>query len=143
MALVTFLGYLGIGASGQRVLAGGIPISDPITPALQLAFFVGLIALALTLGGAVPSVLWLLRRQQLCFSRLLVFGVIIGNVPFALIVIVAAVVEGTVSPSVARLWYGIAGALRFVLIGTVHGAVAAAVFWLIVVRGRERIGASS
>jgi hypothetical protein len=32
MALVTFLGYLGIGASGQRVLAGGIPITDPVCP---------------------------------------------------------------------------------------------------------------
>lgn len=140
MALVSFLGYLAIGPQGRSVLAGGVPIADPVTPALQLAFFVGIIGLALTLGGALPSVLWLMKRGQLRLSRLLVLGTLIGNVPFALIVVVAvlaSLVNGNFSASVARLWYGAEGALRFVLIGTIHGAVAAFVFWLVAVRGSE------
>ena len=140
MALLTFLGYLAIGAKGRGILAGGVPIHDALTPAVQLAFFVAVIGLALTLGGSVPCVLWLVNRGQLRLSRLLVFGTIIANVPFALIVgatVVATVWDGSFSASVARRWYGAEGAFRFVLIGTAHGAMAAVVFWLVAVRGCE------
>ena len=140
MALVTFLGYLAIGPEGRKVLAGGATVTEPVTVAAQLAFFVAIIGLALTLGGAVPSVLWLQARRQLSLSRLLLLGALIANVPFALIVlvaIVAAAADGTLSLEVTRLWYGTAGACRFVVIGAVHGLVAATVFWVVAVRGDE------
>ncbi len=145
MALLTFLGYLVVGPSGRQVLAGGVPINDALTPALQLAFCVGIIGLAVTLAGAVPMVSWLMRRGRLRLSQLLVFGCLIGNVPFVLIVVgivLAALAGGSLS-GVARHWYGAAGAFRFVSIGTLHGAVAAVVFWLVVVRGRETETVSS
>ena len=125
-----------------RPLYGGFPI-DPVDAAISFAFGVGIVALVVTVFGAVPTVLYLLKRGPLSLKKVLAGGVALGNAPFILVVaavVVTQVARGTMSSDAGRLFYGLPGVVRAVAISSYIGVGSAAVFWL--VAGR-RIGGRS
>jgi len=123
-----------------RPLYGGFP-ADPVDAAISFSFGVGIVALVVTVCGAVPTVLYLLKRGPLSLKTVLVGGVALGNAPFILVVaavVATQVARGTMSPDVVRLFYGLPGVVRAIAISSYIGIGSAAVFWVVVGR---RIGA--
>jgi hypothetical protein len=119
-------------------LSEGAPI-DSVDAAASLGTGVAILAVVVTVFGAIPAVVWLNRRRPLSLSSLLVLGAALGNVPFVFIVagIVAAhVASGTLSDDVGRYWYGFAGAMVRTTMGLICGMGSAAVFWFVGVRGK-------
>lgn len=125
-----------------RPLYGGFP-ADPVASAISFSFGVGIVALVVTVCGALPTVLYLLKRGRLTLKQVLVGGAVLGNAPFIVLVagiLVSHVARGMMSPDVGQLWYGFRGAIRATAISSYLGVGSAAVFWL--VAGRS-IGAAS
>jgi hypothetical protein len=97
-----------------------------------------ILAVPVTIFGAVPAVLWMTRRGSLSLGRVLAAGAILGNLPFVLIVLGILVVQaakGTLSSDVPRLWEGWFGVVRAVVFGLLVGGFSLAAFWLIGVYG--------
>jgi hypothetical protein len=139
-----FVLYLALWYSGVRVFEG-TPI-DPVDSAAALATGVGIIAIVVTIFGAVPAMTWLIRRGPLSLQTVLLLGATLGNVPFAMIVVAILVmhlVNGTLSTDVAGLWYGVHGSVRAIALGLLIGTISAAVFWVVGIRGTELRRASS
>jgi len=117
-----------------RLLPQGAPM-DSLDSAESLAAGVGILAVVMTLLGAVPGVISLIHRRSLSLARLLILGAALGNVPFALIVlgvIALHAVRGTLSADIARYWYGLSGAAVRVAMGLITGTGSAAAFWFII-----------
>jgi hypothetical protein len=143
-AAVMFILYLALWHSGVRVFEGA-PI-DPVDSAASLAMGVGIIAVVVTVYGAVPAVTWLIRRGPLPLGKVLLLGAALGNVPFVLIVVailVTHLLRGTLTTGVAGLWYGMYGTVRAIVLGLVLGTIPAAIFWVVAIRGTESERASS
>jgi len=132
IAALTFLGYLAIWDIGGPGALGSVPF-DPVDSALSLATGVGVIAVVVTVFGAVPIVAWLNRRRALTLRTLLLVGAILGNLPFILIVLAVLATNGRLSSDVARVWDGSAGAMRATALGFGYGVVSASLFWLVAV----------
>ena len=121
--------------------AGLMPYGAPLhSVGAAVAFGAGVFILAVVVTGAaaVLGVIWLNERRWLTPGRLLVFGAVIGNLPFALIVAGIVVVQlgaGTPIGDIPRYWYGLGGALARIAMGVVAGAGGAATFWLVGVCG--------
>lgn len=116
-------------------------LRDPVGAAASVGLAVGILALFVTVAGALPGVLWLAGRGRLPLRRLLFLGAILGNAPLILIIVVATtvnVVAGT--PERGRELYGLAGNIARVAIGLGCGTVGAAVFWAIAIRKSELDG---
>ena len=97
-----------------------------------------IIAVPMTLIGTVPGVLWLNRKGWLTFGRLVALGAVLGNLPFALIVIniiLVQLVSGTPVSEIGRNWGGVSGFLVRTTLGMVAGAGSATAFWLVAVSG--------
>ena len=109
-------------------LTGGSS-ADWLDAATSFAMGIGLAALFITVFAALPSFQWLRRRGLVNRSAVLWSGVLLGNVPSALIVLGLAISLATLDPQ--RLTYGIPGAVRAFFIGSSIGLVCAAVFWWI------------
>jgi hypothetical protein len=105
--------------------AGLMPNGAPMHSVdAAVAFGAGVFILAVVVTGvpAVPGVLWLNERHSLTLGRLLVFGAVIGNLPFVLIVAGIIVANlGALNAEVARNWYGLPGALVRIAMGIVRG----------------------
>ena len=87
------------------MLSEGAPI-DSIDAAASLGLGVGIIAVVMTICAA-PLVAWLASRGPLSFGRVLLLGAVLGNVPFAVIVlaIVAAhPFSEVLSRDIGRFW---------------------------------------
>jgi len=83
-------------------------------------------------------VVWLKTRRTLSLSRLLMLGAVLGNVPFAVIMIVIVAVHvasGTLSADIGQYWEGWSGAGIRAAMGVMCGIGSAAVFWVVAVRG--------
>jgi hypothetical protein len=117
LGLIAFPVFL-LDRNGQT-LAGGSP--DLADAAGSVAAGVGLVALVVTLAGALPTAVWLLKRRPIPLSESLAFGVGFGNLPFAF----GAVMAGT---------HGISGFIRGVAFSSLLGAAGGAVFWYIALR---------
>jgi hypothetical protein len=108
-----------------------------------LAVLVGVLAAVVTIGGAVPVVLSLMKRGRVPLGRLVLAGVALGNVPLALYALVAAffatlhLAAGTMSEHLLPLSSLLAGTLRAVLLGSAMGAASAVVFWFVGIRGAD------
>ena len=72
-----------------RALYGGTT-DDATRAAVSFAAGVGIVAFFVTLCGAVPAVLWCLKRGRLTLKHVLLGAVGLGNVPFAIIVPLAS-----------------------------------------------------
>jgi hypothetical protein len=103
--------------------------------ALQLAFAVAIFAAPIaTIAGAVPGVAWLIRRRWLTLPNLLLSGVAFGNVPIAILMILALLEKlrnGTLESVEPLQLFAPA------LLGAWFGAWAALFFWFISIRGTE------
>ena len=112
--------------------------------AREFAIVTGLIGMFVTVAGAVPVVHWLMRRGRVSLARFLVAGLVLGNVPFALYLVVlilpatmSHLVMGTLSQHLVPVSALLAGALRAILIGSIFGVIAAAAFWFIAILGTD------
>jgi hypothetical protein len=149
-ALVAPMAVLIAMATYELLWHGGfLPQGAPIhsVDAAQ-AMFGGLtiIAVPMTLIGAVPGVLWLNRKGWLTFGRLVALGAVLGNLPFMLIVGGIVVVQlglGTPVAEIGRYWEGLAGFLVRTAMGVIAGAGAAVTFWLVGVCGTPNAGRSA
>jgi hypothetical protein len=87
-------------------------------------------------GVAALGVICLNQRRWLTLGKLLLFGAVVGNLPFALIVVGVVVMNpGVALREVAANWYGLSGAITNIAMGVVVGAGGAATFWLVSVCG--------
>lgn len=116
--------------TGRLVYGGGRTV-DPVEAATGFAIMAGVVASFVAGVVAYPSILWLLKRGPLTRAQTMVGGVVLGNVPGALIVLVLATrhLSRGVTPNLENVAYGGGGALRIVVLGSVLGLVCAAVFW--------------
>jgi hypothetical protein len=118
--------------------AGLVPFGAPIhslDSAGSLSAGVTILAVLMTVFGAVPAVIWLNGRRSL--GRLLILGAALGSVPFALIVLGVVTVHamnGTLSADVGRYWHGLSGAAVRVTMGLISGMGSAAAFWFVGIR---------
>jgi len=119
------------------LLPQGTPI-DSLDSAGSLGMGLAILAVVMTVFGAVPTVVWLNRRQPLSLGRLLIAGAALGNVPFAFIilgVVAPHTGSGTLSAAVARFCDGMSGAVVRAAMGLICGTGSAAAFWFVGVRG--------
>jgi len=119
------------------LLPHGAPI-DSLDDAISLGAGVGILATVMTCVGVIPGVVWLKTRRMLSLGRLLMLGAVLGNVPFVVIVIgivAVHVASGTLSADIGQFWDGWSGAGVRTAMGLICGTGAAAVFWVVAVRG--------
>ena len=121
--------------------AGLLPHGAPIhslDDAVSLGAGVGILATVMTCVGVIPGVVWLKTQGTLSLTRLLMLGAVLGNVPFAVILIGIVVVHmasGTLSTDIGQYWDGWSGAGVRTALGLICGIGSAAVFWVVAVRG--------
>ena len=125
--------------TGRLVYGGGRTI-DPIETAVGFGVMAGVVASFVTGFVAYPSLRWLLKRGPLTRSQAMTGGVVLGNVPGALIVSLLAArhLSRGVSPTLENTAYGPAGAARIVVLGSILGLVCALVFWRLAGRHLSR-----
>src|SRR4030095_8769563 len=113
--------------------------ADPVDAAIAFAAGVAIVALIVTVAGAVLTVTCLLPPGRVSLSQITIAGLALGNAPFA--ISVAAVVlfylVGGATSSVVRyvLFDGRMGAVRSIEIGSVMGVASGVVFWAVAIRG--------
>jgi hypothetical protein len=97
-----------------------------------------------TFGGAVPAVLWRMKRGPISLRHLITVGLVLGNAPFLLYVVglvlpatLAHLAAGTMSQHLVPLSSLIAGTLRALAIGSGLGTVSAIVLWFLGIRGTD------
>jgi hypothetical protein len=127
-AMVTFAMFPVIVFTLPGGAGGGSPVNW-LDGAVSVAAGAGVASLPITVFAALPLFLWMRRRGPVRRSAVLWGGVLLGNIPAALIVLGLAVSLATLDPQ--RLTYGIPGAVRAFLIGSAIGVACAAVFWWI------------
>jgi hypothetical protein len=106
---------------------------DDIAPGLALAVAIFAAPIAV-IFGAVPGVAWLIKRDLLTLPNLLLAGVLLGNLPIAILTVLALAEQyrkGTLAsvgpmhlfgPLGWGAWFGVWGALFF---------------WFVSIRGTE------
>ena len=116
--------------TGRMVYGGGRTV-DPIETAVGFGVMAGVAASVVTGLIAYPSLIWLLKRGPLTRTQTMIGGVVLGNVPGVLIVLLLAVrhLSREVSPTLENTTYGAAGAVRIIMLGSILGLVCALVFW--------------
>jgi hypothetical protein len=130
---------LALWGTGYDIFEGGRP-RDPMPAAVSLGMGAAVIAVVVTVFGAVPAVAWLAGRGPLSLRRLLVLGAALGNAPFAIIVLGVLgtqLAKGTLTRGVGGAWFGTPGAVRAIVVGLILGMSSAALFWFIAVRGTD------
>ena len=106
-----------------------------------LAVLTGLIALVVTVAGAVPAFYSMAKRGPISLKQTLLAGLALGNAPFVVAALVAIafalmhVAAGTISDHLAPLSDLIAGNLALIAAGSFLGVASAAVFWAVAILG--------
>ena len=105
--------------------------ANTLETALGFSVLCGTAASVVTGVVGYPGLVWLLKRSTLTRQQTLLGGLVLGNIPGALVVLALAArhLSRGVAPTLDNLTYGVAGALRLISYGTVVGVVGAAVFW--------------
>jgi hypothetical protein len=127
------------------LLPGGAPL-DSADSVIALGSGVAFLAVLVSVFCAIPAVSWLSDRRPLSLERLLLLGAALGNVPFAVIVIMILVQSlwGTPSAADGPYWAGGAvGAAVRILMGAVIGAGSAAVLWFVTIQGNDHWSAET
>lgn len=122
------------GFAMQPVTAGVLALLlAPLHPDFGLAFFVAAAASAITVVGAFPLLLALLRYGPISRAQTLVSGACLGNLPTLLAIVLTWLDRRSYgrSLSFAELLTGPASVLRAAALGTFLGVAGASVFWLI------------
>ena len=137
VAEMTLWGHAGTYVTGTTVHTGG---SAPAAIALSLAMAAALMAVFVTIFGAVPLVLWLIRRGRVSLRQALIAGAALGNAPAAVLlvlILIHHIGRGTMPDNPGDVWYGARGAFRTITEGMFVGMGCAAVFWVLAIRGTE------
>ena len=137
VAEMTLWGHAGTYVTGTTVYTGG---SAPEAIALSLAMGAALMAVFVTIFGAVPLVAWLIRRGRVSLRQAVIAGAALGNAPVAILVLLVFIhrIAGGAAPeNQGALLYGVAGAFRTITEGMFVGMGCAAVFWVLAIRGTE------
>jgi hypothetical protein len=116
-----------------RAINGGAS-ADPMGAAISIGLGAGVAAFFVTVGGAFPAVVWFLKRGPLTLKHILWGGVVLGNLPFAVIVPPAAM---TRHAEAGATGFGPLAAMRALAAGAIFGLAGAALFWVISIRGTE------
>jgi hypothetical protein len=130
-AVLGFIAFPLIDISGRALYDGRAP-TDPMDAAISIALGAGFAAFFVTLCGAFPVVVWLLKRGPLTLKQVLWGGAILGNVPLAIIVPLAAIAR---SPDADASWFGPIAMVRAVSVGAIFGIAGATSFWAVSIRG--------
>ena len=105
--------------------------ANPVETAFGFSVLCGTAASVVTGVIGYPGLVWVLKRSTLTRQQTLVGGLVLGNIPGALVVLALAArhLSRGMTPTLDNLTYGVPGALRLISYGTVLGVVGAAVFW--------------
>src|SRR5687768_5677863 len=76
---LAFVAYPLLERSG-RAIHGGTDL-DPLRSAIAMALAASMAAFFVTIVAALPAVVWVLKRYPLTMRRVVVSGVILGNLP--------------------------------------------------------------
>jgi hypothetical protein len=136
MGLVMFLTCLVLWGVGAWVFDG----RPSFEVAIGIGFAVSVIAALVTVFGAVPAVMWLIRRRNLSLRTLLLAGMALGNAPLSIIVagiLMRQAVRGNLLSDAEGLWFGWYVAIRSIFLGLWFGIAAAVVLWAVGVRGTD------
>ena len=108
---------------------GGRPV-DMLDGAIAFGLGMGIASLLVIVFGALPLLVWLLKRGPVTLRHALLSGAALGNLPVLLIVIrLLSMGLGSEAFFGGREWA--LGAWRAVLVGSAIGMASAAVFWLV------------
>jgi hypothetical protein len=108
-----------------------------------LAVLTGLIAVVVTVAGAVPVAFTLMKRGPVSLKQTLIAGLGLGNAPVAVIALfmsmfaVMHVVNGTITDHLVPLRSLAASGLLLVAVGSMFGIASAAVFFGVAIRGTD------
>jgi hypothetical protein len=119
----------------------GHPV-DPSQVAGMLATLSGVCGVFVTVVGAVPVFGWLRRRGRVTLRHAVGAGVVLGNVPFALYLLllilpftILHLAQGTLSQHLIPLPSLLSSAARVIVLGSVLGAIGALTFWIVGLAG--------
>jgi len=107
--------------------------NDPIQAARSVGAGVAILAMFIS-ELAVGLILLIGVLRPLTLRMVLGLGAILGNLPFAFVMVTVVVVQlgrGNISTEIGQFWYGWSGAIRDIAMGTVSGITSSAVFWVI------------
>jgi hypothetical protein len=107
--------------------------NDPIQVARSVGAGVAILGAGISeLAGGLILLIGVWR--PLTLRLVLGLGAILGNLPFAFVVVIVVVVQlsrGNISTEIGQGWNGLPGAVRDIVMGTVTGVIASAVFWVV------------
>ena len=125
-AATAFVLFPFVEMTGEPLYGGSL--ADPLAAAAGFGLVNGVLGLFVTVFAAVPLFSWLSSRAPLKRGTILAAGVLLGNLPSALITI-------TLAARYALPWYrftyGAAGLLRIVIFGSLLGLAGAGTFWCV------------
>jgi hypothetical protein len=134
-----FSDFMGHGRSGY-----------PSRAAANWATITGVCGLLVTVAGAVPIFLWLRRSGRVTLTHSLSAGLVLGNVPFALYLLllilpftILHLVRGTLPQHLIPLPSLLNSTVRVIVLGSVLGVIGALVFWLVGLAGSNARSQSS
>lgn len=136
-ALMAFVGFPVVWWLGGQLGQ----MTEPFVAARAFAILAGFFGFLVTLGGAVPAVLWRLRYGPIPLRHAVVAGLLLGNAPAALWGLAAAgfavahAAAGTLSQHLLPISDLAAGTLRLLTIGSTLGVASAVLFWLVALQG--------
>jgi hypothetical protein len=131
-ALLGFVTFPALDYTG-RPLYGGRPI-DSWDSAMSVAVGAGVVGLFVTIFGALPILTFLLSRGPISREQVFTSGIVLGNVPFAIIValrVATQISQGTPPTDLSQLTYGPLGLVRALAFGSIIGTGCAGAFWLV------------
>ena len=102
--------------------------ADPTGAAISVAFGAALAAVFVVIFGALPAIGWLSRRRPLTLSTSLIAGAVLGNLPSAVILLLATLNGEGLRSSGRPVTLGLVRALAF---GACVGMACGAAFWAI------------
>ena len=124
-----------------------VPVVDALVAFVAfpppIAVIVGIMALLVMLSGALPVVYWLARRGPVSLTQLLVAGVGLGNVPFAIYALAMIpyallhLVFGTLKDHLIPASELLAGSLFPIGLGSGMDMLSAVVFWFVAIQGTD------
>jgi hypothetical protein len=124
LAFVIFLVAFGDGRGGYR---WGL-----VDAAQSFAAGVFVVALPMSFAGALPTFEWLLKRGHSSFRVMVAAGILLGNVPYGLAVVINGAVDvvrgGTLGLDYI-LWSGPIGLVRALPMGTIIGFASGVLLW--------------
>ena len=103
---------------------------DPTGAAASVAFAAALASVFVCIAGALPAIAWLARRGPLTLAKSLVSGAVLGNMPAAVILILAALTGNLVVPETGPA-IDVVRMLPTIGFGAIVGMACAFVFWMI------------